>query len=154
MEPGSRLSAAEPITERRALLIALGNGLRRDDGVAQRVLDLLPNRSGISRETQLQLMPELAQGLAGFDPVVFIDADMEAVEAILEPVGQLPSGTAFTHGGDPAALVLLARQLFGFSGRAFLCRIPAEDFGSGEGLSEKASAAAHAAARKIEELLA
>ena len=146
---GSGLSVTEP----RVLLIALGNPLRRDDGVAQQVLDLLPPRPGLASQAHLQLTPELAPGLAGFDLVVFIDADVRAEELRIELVGQRPARPALTHAVDPASVVALAAQLFGFHGSALVCGIPVEDFSPGEGLSMKAATAAAAAARQIEKLL-
>lgn len=133
------------------LLIALGNPLRRDDGVAQKVVDLLP-RVVCSRRL-LQLTPEVAPTLAGFDLVVFIDADVQSKELKIEAVGQNGSRSALSHHADPASIVELATRLFGFTGRALLCRVPGEDFSSGEGLSPQAAKAAAAAAVELEKLL-
>jgi hypothetical protein len=43
----------------------------------------------------------------------------------------------------------LARRLYGFQGDAFLCRIPGEDFGEGEGLSALAEANVRKAVRLL-----
>jgi len=72
MESYAKSSATEP----RVLLIALGNPLRGDDGVAQEVLALLAPRSNVFTEAPLDILPEMAAALAGFDLVVFIDADV------------------------------------------------------------------------------
>jgi Ni,Fe-hydrogenase maturation factor len=54
-----------------------------------------------------------------------------------------------THSFPPDALVALARRLYGFSGVAWLCRVPARAFGAGERLSAVAEASAHTAARLL-----
>jgi hydrogenase maturation protease len=149
MVPSNRSSA----TDQRVLLIAIGNPLRRDDGVAQRVLDLLPPRPGLFSKEVLQLTPELAPELSGFDLVVFIDADVGADAVKIEACGENRSPPVLTHGTGPPSLVALARQLFAFQGQAFLCRIPAEDFSPGAGLSGRAEDTAANAAGRLEELV-
>lgn len=147
MVPPGRLS----VTDQRVLLIAIGNPLRRDDGVAQRVLDLVAPRPGLSLRAVLQLTPEVAADLSGFDPIVFLDADVGANAVTIEPCGENRSRPVLTHGTDSSSIVALARHLFAFRGRAFLCRIPAEDFSPGTRLSARAATAATAAARHLEE---
>ena len=134
-------------------MIAIGNPLRRDDGVARRVLDLLPPRPDLFSKAVLQLTPELAPELSGFDPVVFIDADVGAGAVKIEACGESGSPPTLSHGTEPASLVALARQLFAFEGRVFLCRIPAEDFSAGAGLSGRAEDAAAEATRQLEDLV-
>ncbi len=133
----------------RALLIAAGNSLRRDDGVAHAVLELLDAEA----RAVFQLRPELAEDIAGYDTVVFIDADAGAEELSIGAVDDLPPSRLFTHVSTPAEIVALARSLFDFSGRAFLCRIPVDDLSAGEGLSPRATALAARAAEKLETLL-
>ena len=137
----------------RALLIATGNRLRRDDGVAHTVLERLGPARDVQSLALLQLTPEVAEDIAGYDTVVFIDADAGAADLSLEPLDRLPSPSALTHVARPAEIVELSKALFGFTGRAFLCRIPVEDLSSGEGLSRRASALAAPATRKLEDLL-
>lgn len=154
MGPDAKLCA----TKRRVLLLALGNSLRGDDGVAGQVLALLPIRPDVSLQALLDLTPEMASGLAGFDLVVFIDADIHAADVQVEELSVDAAGenglrSTLTHGGTPAGIVALARQLFSFMGRALLCRIPAVDFAPGEGLSQKAKAGSVAAARRLEKIL-
>ena len=117
------------------------------------MLDLLRPRPGLSSKAVLQLTPELAQDLSEFDAVVFIDADVGANAVEIEPCGESRSHPALTHRTEPSSIVVLARQLFAFQGQAFLCRIPAEDFSSGVGLSERAEDAAAEAARRLEDLV-
>ncbi|MGD1070586.1 MAG: hydrogenase maturation protease [Bryobacteraceae bacterium] len=117
------------------LLIACGNTLRRDDGVAHQVLQLLPAASGRVVRSVHQLTPELAQEIACFDLVVFLDADTALLRPAIEPIGALAQRSPLTHAATPAEIVALARTLFGFTGEALLCRIPARDFAFADALS-------------------
>ena len=137
----------------RALLIALGNPLRRDDGVAQAVLKL-PIAPETESRALFQLTPEVAAELAGFDPVIFIDADASAADVIIEAVNEQSSIGAFTHFASPSEVVALSRSLFGFAGQAFLCRIPANDFSLGEGSGRRAESFVRLAAERLRDLLA
>ena len=110
----------------RRLAIAIGNPLRGDDGVAHQV-----HIPGFERQDVLQLTPELAEEIASFELVVFLDASMTATKLHLEPVGP-SAGSPLTHFCSPGEIVALARGLFGFAGRAYLCHIPASDFSSDE----------------------
>lgn len=132
-----------------ALLIGLGNVLRRDDGVAHAVLEAVHAES---RELA-QLTPEIAAALPTYDRVIFIDADAEGSELVIEPLDEAANPLPLTHISTPQEIVALSRALFGFRGRAFLCRIPVADFSFGEGLSPAAADFAAVAARKLRALL-
>jgi hydrogenase maturation protease len=131
----------------RSLYIAIGNPLRGDDGVARAVLERLP--PGVDSREVLQLLPEMADEIAAYDRVVFIDADRDAKVVRIEPVIEQCCEPAITHTLSPAALVGLSRSLFGFSGKAFLCRIPARDFTFREALNQETSMAARAGSEAI-----
>lgn len=131
----------------RALAIAIGNPLRRDDGVAHHV-----HIEGFERQDVLQLTPELAEEIASYNLVVFLDASATATKPRLEPVE--PSlRSPLTHVSSPGEIVALARSLFGFDGRAYLCHIPARDFSNGEKLSARARRFAEQAAGEIEHII-
>jgi len=134
------------------LLIAVGNVLRRDDGVAHWVLaklELKPDEHAI--EVQ-QLTPELALALASYRAVVFIDAAVDRSEVTLEPVAILGKPPTLSHVFSPEALIALASAC-GFRGEAWVCRIPVTDLGLGEGLSPQAQAHAEAATELLRRLL-
>ena len=137
----------------RALLIAAGNRLRRDDGVAHMALEQLGSARDVESCALLQLTPEVAEDIAGYDAVVFIDSDTRAADVRIEPLDQAPSPPALTHVLRPVEIVGLSRALFGFTGRAFLCRIPVDDLSSGERPSHRASELAVQATGKLENLL-
>jgi Ni,Fe-hydrogenase maturation factor len=91
----------------RTLVVAIGNSLRADDGVAHRVADLL---TGLTLRRVHQLTPELAAEMQQADMVVFLDADpaadapsLERIEAAAE-TGSLPfhdSRDGCHHGRAP-----------------------------------------------------
>lgn len=115
------------------LIVSIGNSLRRDDGMAHAVVERLAPAPDADIRRVLQLAPELAAELTGYDSVIFIDADINAVEVTTEPVDESAVCPALTHVSRPAEIVRLARSLFGFAGLAFLCRLPAKDLSMGEG---------------------
>lgn len=128
------------------LVIASGNTLRRDDGVAHRTLELL---DGVQKRSELQLNPELAEDVAGFDQVIFLDADAGGNAPRIVPIDLSQSRAPFTHHSAAEEIVRLARSLYGFNGTAWLCRIPAKDFGYGEGLSPEGWESARQAAALV-----
>ncbi len=135
------------------LLIAIGNPLRGDDGVAQAVLERMdPSFTAETRPIH-QLTPEMAENIAGYETVIFIDADVSAAELSIEPVDQLPPLPAFTHASTPAEILALSKALYGFAGRAWLCRIPVYDLSPGVRLSPRAQTLAAQAAATLETLL-
>jgi hydrogenase maturation protease len=139
----------------RSTVIAVGNILRRDDGVAHRVLDLLGPRTGVSRRGVLQLTPEIAAEIANSGLVFFLDADPGAVRPYLAPVEADPGRrTPTAHSMTPAEVILLARHLYGFAGTASLCHLPAADLSEGRTLTPEAEAGARAAAHLITKELA
>lgn len=137
----------------RTLLLACGNRLRRDDGVAHAALALLPAAEGCETRSVLQLTPELAAEIAGYDKVIFVDAALSAIGPLLEPLPAEPFTPPLTHVSEPGDIVALARALFAFTGDAYLCRIQAPDLSQGEGLSAGAAEAALQAAYRLSSFL-
>jgi hydrogenase maturation protease len=135
------------------VVLAIGNTLRGDDGVANYVADLLGVRTGLDVRRVHQLTPELAEEMAHATAVVFVDADPGAAEARLERLVPKPQRSPFTHTVTPGELVMLAEQLYGFQGVGYLCHVPAENFTEGDSLSEVAEAGARVAAQCVLALL-
>lgn len=136
------------------ICIAIGNLLRGDDGVAHRALQLIAPSEHVQLREVFQLTPELASDIANAEAVIFLDADPASVAATLQEMEALPvARSPLAHKISPAEVLELARRLYGFAGQAFLCRIPAADFGHGQKLSAQAEAGAHAAARMIQQKL-
>ena len=139
-----------------ALLFAIGNRLRGDDGAALEALVHLGPQPHAELRVVHQLTPECAYELhaSGADLVVFVDASTTALEPLIEPV-PLPAGrTPLGHQLPPSSLVALARTLYGWTGKAWQCHIPAHDFDHGEGLNEETARHARQAAELIRRLLA
>ncbi len=135
------------------LLIACGNTLRGDDAAAHAVLDLIAPTNHHAMLSVHQLTPELAPELAGFSQVVFIDADTESNAVKIEPLNSAPPRLSLTHAATPEEIVALASALFGFTGQAFVCRIPAQHFDAGDAPAPEVLRFAREAASQIARLL-
>lgn len=135
----------------RALLIATGNRLRRDEGVAHPVLEQLGSVRDVESGALLQLMPEVAEDTAGYDTIIFIDADIRMAALSIEALNQVPASPSLTHVSRPAEIVELSGALFGFAGRAFLCRISADDFVFRRGIEPASERACDASCGKVGE---
>ncbi len=137
-----------------ALVIAIGNTLRRDDGIARHVSELLSSRPDVETRGVLQLTPEMAEEITCYDTVIFMDADVSVKRLSIEPVAAAASHSGLTHVSRPSEIVALARALFAFSGQAYVCRIPARDLSGGEQLSRRTKQLAVSAAQLVLETLA
>lgn len=145
------------IGSQRPLLIAIGNPLRGDDGVAAVLLEELAEELGgwstPAAELQAvhQLTPELSLALAQASRVLFLDACVSSrtTEPWIEPLGlaqssldspsldspSLDSPGLSTHSLEPSALQTLACTLYGWKGEGSLLRVPAFAFPHGTGFS-------------------
>jgi Ni,Fe-hydrogenase maturation factor len=99
------------------------------------------------------LAPEVANDIAAYDTVVFLDADSDVKELRIQSVDEEESPMPDSRTSRPAEIVALAREASSFAGRAFVCRIPATDVSAGEGLSRRAKISARRAAAALEGLL-
>ncbi len=127
------------------LVLGVGNAVRGDDGVGPFVIDLLrvARHRGLELRTAFTFLPELAVALPGHDAVVFVDADLEAREVTLRPLGT--QGREGLHRFAPARVVEMARGL-GFNGQAWICSVPVTSMEAGERLTREAVLAAGRAA--------
>lgn len=147
----------------RTLVIGYGNPSRRDDGVALVIINGLRQRLGLpclvdnddgfaelggAIDTLFlqQLMPELAETLAAYDRVVFLDAHVGLFPEMIRRVDVTPgAGRAIvSHHVKPAGLVEIARRLYGNAPRAELISVRGFDFDFGEELSPLTAEAAQA----------
>ena len=127
------------------LVIAYGNPLRTDDGVAWRAAELL-RRQLVSSAKYLcvhQLTPELAQDVSQAEMVVFMDAEQtdHPGQVRCERVVPRREQVTFSHHLTPHDLLGLTEALYGVSPRALLIAISGEKFDYGETLSAGASQA-------------
>lgn len=124
------------------LVIAYGNPLRCDDGLAWRVAEELAKLnlpSDVEIFTRHQLTPELALPVSQATTVLFIDAARTGVPADLawRPLKPQPSSSLFTHECSPAAILGLAQELYGRCAEAFTISLTGECFDHGETLSKR-----------------
>jgi hydrogenase maturation protease len=152
-------------TNMRSLVIGYGNVDRQDDGAGWYILNLLARWLGLDPDGQdlcsedgtiglhytLQLTPELAESVAQFERVCFVDAHtgQEKDEIHAAPVEPAYQASAFTHHMTPATCILLAEKLYGKCPEAVLFSVRGYAFGFQNGLSEKTAFLAEAAARRI-----
>lgn len=145
------------VTERPAeiLVLGVGNRLRGDDGAGPFVLERLPPRSGVELRELHQLLPELAEDLAGRDLVVFVDACANAAtDVVCRPLAAAPRRAAATaHHADPQGLLDLALAVYGRAPAALLVAVAAADFDRSD-LSPGTRAAAERAALVVDRVLA
>jgi hydrogenase maturation protease len=130
----------------RILIIAYGNPLRCDDGIAWRAAEALegkfrPDQVEILRVHQLA--PELAESISRSQFVVFLDATTLGsdrtkpgeirIEQIQRKEENQPSG--FCHALSPTNVLALSERLYGASPLAYFLSMIGENFNHGESLS-------------------
>ena len=121
----------------QALIIGIGNPLRRDDGLGWAVSEQLARDGlpGCDIQTVYQLTPELAQPMAAARLVVMIDASHEGAPGELD-VRVLASGAApgavGTHYTTPEELAALTAAVYGCCLPVVVVTMTGADFGLGE----------------------
>lgn len=151
------------------LVIGYGNPSRKDDGVGLAVINNLRTRLGlpILDETRdgfetlgqpldtlflQQLMPELAETLAGYDGVVFVDAHLGSAEAELirrVPLQANLDPALVSHHMKPGRLLALAQALYGTAPAGELISILGFDFDFGSDLSPQTAHGAELVAGEL-----
>ena len=144
----------------RLLILAYGNPMRSDDGLAWHAADKLEGKYSPSEVEILrvhQLAPELAENVSRSEAVIFVDAapaggpNGHPGEVRYAEIA-LPQGAPrFSHQLSPAAIMALASQLYGVTARAFAVTLTGDCFDHGEGLSAVVAAAIPALVARIEE---
>jgi len=142
------------------LIIAYGNPLRSDDGVAWRAADALQGKFPKKNVEILrlhQLAPELAETVRRFACVIFIDAGASAGNEpghiACEEISPSAAETRFSHQFSPAAVLALAAQLYGSCPKAYSVTITGENFNHGETLSAAVEQSLPAFVARIAELI-
>jgi hydrogenase maturation protease len=140
------------------LLIGYGNPLRTDDGVgwhvAQELLRVL-NAPGVEIISCVQLTPDLAEPISRAGTVIFIDAAQRGAIGQFKWESLVPQITrsSFSHELSPAALLTVARELYGASPEAALISIPGESFGFGESLTAGVAAGVPTLIARLQEFI-
>jgi hydrogenase maturation protease len=144
----------------RVLVLACGNALRGDDGVALHIASCVNGVCGPDTlvHTDQQWTPELAQPISQAEMVVFLDASasMPPGEIVCSELGAGgSSASSFTHQISPEALLTLAQDLYGsHPSHAYLLTVGGASFDLKEGLSEPVRHAIPQAIERIKALLA
>ena len=131
----------------KTLFLGYGNVDRQDDGVAWHVLkgiatqlglepsstweDPLPSSSVIGFRFELQLTPEMAEDLTGFDRVCFVDAHTGKIPEDVQMVRvQAEYQTSpFTHHLTPEMLLSMCETLYNKIPEAILISVRGFEFG-------------------------
>src|SRR3954449_3083504 len=126
------------------LIVAYGNPLRCDDGIAWRAADALANTFSESEIEILrlhQLAPEVADAARNRELVLFVDAarvdDVENVHPGEVRVREIATQTGrrqpghFSHVYSPEKVLALARELYNATPRAVVITVAGENFGHG-----------------------
>lgn len=125
----------------RILIIAFGNPLRGDDGVAWHAADLLRERLSWD-EVQIvcahQLTPELAECVSQAAGAIFLDARQNGKPGYVSwtRVVQRPGNIYGTHMLTPTQLTALSYALYGNWTDAYEVSVTGESFTHGEALSD------------------
>lgn len=123
------------------LVIACGNPLRCDDGVAWHAAEEISREVPSAKVICVhQLTPELAEEASRADIVIFIDAtlDGEPGKVICHAISPDSASVRFSHYLAPAQVLALCNRLYGVEPRGFLLSISGEHFDHGSGLSPAA----------------
>ena len=143
-----------------SIILACGNPLRADDGVALHIAHCL--RAGLcDPETEIQCAqqwtPELAETISRAELAIFVDASAAVPpgEIQLKPVSSAKDGLGVTtHSLSPAQLLALARELYQRAPeRAFLLTIGGESFEHGKQFSPPVRRAIPTALTQVKALL-
>ena len=145
------------------LIVAYGNPLRSDDGIAWRAADALApkfSESDVEIFRLHQLTPELADTVRNFGTVIFVDAascDASHDEPGAIRLEEIRGGTSeparFSHVLSPKKVLDLALQLYGASPRVFVITVTGENFGHGDSLSSSVASALPELVARIEYLI-
>jgi hydrogenase maturation protease len=129
----------------RVLIVACGNPLRCDDGLAWRAVEDLHRlrQQDVEIIAQHQLTPELASPVSQVERVLFLDAARRGQpgEIRCELVLPVHASGAFTHNFSPASILSLAHELYGKAPQAYVISLSGECFDHGETISATVEAA-------------
>jgi hydrogenase maturation protease len=141
----------------RVAIVAYGNPLRSDDGIAWHAAKLL-QADPPNRVTDLicvhQLTPEIAERIAATDGVIFLDASQAGKpgEIHCAPVEPAGSEEIFSHSLSPGQMLALCEYLYGKKTDAFAVSVTGEFFDHGDALSKTLQSALPALVATVKDL--
>ena len=144
----------QPSTKKpaRILVIAYGNPLRCDDGVAWQACETIRRQLHWADVVCVhQLTPELAESVSLAETVIFLDAARDGAPGTVhcEVIAADVKDMRFSHHLDPRELLSLCRDLYSSRPHAFLISMNGQRFGHGEELSTAALRAIPAALGEV-----
>jgi hydrogenase maturation protease len=144
----------------RALVLACGNPLRGDDGVARQIVNYLRESPSVPKAEfyfQQQWAPELAEPISRAEIVIFVDAAVGAPPGLVTCRHLQPNTSArltSSHISSPDSLLLLAEELYGRRpSRAYCITIAGDTFEFQETLSAAVRDAIPRSGERIKALL-
>ena len=156
----------------RTLILGYGNVDRGDDGLGYYVVNEVSRRiaradfepygyepemltDSVAGLFQRQLVPEMAEMLADFDRVIFVDAHTGAYDEELRVVkvepGYVPQ--ALTHHMSAETLLFLTEAMTGHAPTGYLCSGRGYEFDFTNDLSERARMLADQIVERVFELI-
>ncbi len=152
----------------KILIIGYGNPDREDDGVAWHILDRLAKRLERPEPAQateslegadgapdllclLQLDPDLAETVAAYDRICFVDAHTGAYaeDVRFEEIAGRFQTSPFTHHMTPETVLALAQTLHGRAPQGAVVSVRGYQFGFARALSPPTAQLAEAATERI-----
>ena len=153
---------------KKTLILGFGNLDRQDDGVAWHILDRISRRYHFELDTcpeempatiaegmdilfLMQLMPELAEIIAGYERICFVDAHTGNVpeEMHISPVGACFQTSPLTHHMTPETIMCLTRDIYQSSPQATLFSVRGYQFEFHPSLSTRTDQLANQAVDEI-----
>ncbi|WP_292993133.1 hydrogenase maturation protease [Nitrosomonas sp.] len=139
----------------KLLLFGYGNPGRGDDALGPLLIEHINHLelADITCLVDMQLLIEHATDLAGFDQILFVDADMSCVEPFEFSALHAGKDSSYTsHTLTPAALLFIYLQIYQQAAPpAFLLRIRGYHFELGDPLSARAGVNLEAAIKQIKQ---
>ena len=137
------------------LVIGYGNSLRSDDGVGQLVA-MAVEKWHLPKVKSLylhQLVPELAEKIAEFETVIFIDASLETKQVKLTRLKNLQTNGNWTHHLTPESLIYLTEFLYKKKPQTWSIDIPISNLDFGDKISNFAEEGKQKALAIIQNLI-
>lgn len=152
----------------KTLIVGYGNADRQDDGIAWHILCGIARRLGraipsapeegffpegqdIDLWFQLQLTPEMAEEIAKYQRICFVDAHTGDIEQdiLIQPVDDSKPASAFTHHMTPAACMAITQTVYQQSPEAVLLSVRGYAFEFSRVLSPQATALVNQAVDRL-----
>jgi hydrogenase maturation protease len=144
-------------THNEIVVIGYGSSLRSDDAVGRLIVERIADLSipSVVTISLTQLVPELAEQIAGGRAVIFVDAcvNKENCTVKVHELTSRPNVHSASHTSAPRELLALASECYGRSPPAWLVKVPAEELSMSERLSPTAYDQLQSAIALVERLV-